>query len=81
LFSLLNFPFAISLFKVLPKAAGVEVSFLLLMLNNKSGDTLIKDGVSKDCKVADKSGQAITYAMLLLDHFYQPPYSLLKHHL
>ena len=30
--------------------------------NNKSGDTLIKDGVSKDCKVADKSGQAITYA-------------------
>ena len=30
------------------------------MLNN--GDTLIKDGVSKDCKVVDKSGQAITYA-------------------
>ncbi|HAY2229748.1 TPA: penicillin-hydrolyzing class A beta-lactamase BlaZ [Staphylococcus aureus] len=37
--------------------------FLLdLMLNNKSGDTLIKDGVPKDYKVADKSGQAITYA-------------------
>lgn len=32
------------------------------MLNNKSGDTLIKDGVPKDYKVADKSGQAITYA-------------------
>ena len=31
------------------------------MLNNKSGDTLIKDGVPKDYKV-DKSGQAITYA-------------------
>ncbi|CAC7866932.1 beta-lactamase [Staphylococcus aureus] len=28
----------------------------------KSGDTLIKDGVPKDYKVADKSGQAITYA-------------------
>ena len=31
------------------------------MLNNKSGDTLIKDGVKRH-KVADKSGQAITYA-------------------
>ncbi len=27
-----------------------------------NGDTLIKDGVPKDYKVADKSGQAITYA-------------------
>ena len=32
------------------------------MFNNKNGDTLIKDGVPKDYKVADKSGQAITYA-------------------
>lgn len=32
------------------------------MLNNKNGDTLIKDGVPKDYKVVDKSGQAITYA-------------------
>ena len=31
------------------------------MLNNKT-ETLIKDGVPKDYKVADKSGQAITYA-------------------
>lgn len=37
--------------------------FLLdLMFNNKNGDTLIKDGVSKKYKVADKSGQALTYA-------------------
>ena len=36
------------------------------MLNNKSGDTLIKDGVSKDCKVADKSGQAITYLLEMM---------------
>ncbi|HLR18370.1 MAG TPA: class A beta-lactamase [Staphylococcus sp.] len=33
-----------------------------LMFNNKSGDTLIKDGAPKEFKVADKSGQAITYA-------------------
>ncbi len=32
------------------------------MLNNKNGDTLIKDGVPKDYKVADKKCQAITYA-------------------
>ncbi|HHO4898858.1 serine hydrolase, partial [Staphylococcus aureus] len=45
------------------KLSKENKKFLLdLMLNNKSGDTLIKDGVSKDCKVADKSGQAITYA-------------------
>lgn len=37
--------------------------FLLnLMFNNKSGDTLIKDGAPSKFKVADKSGQAITYA-------------------
>ena len=33
-----------------------------MLNNNKTGDTLIKDGVPKDYKVADKSGQAITYA-------------------
>jgi beta-lactamase class A BlaZ len=46
------------------KLSKENKKFLLdLMLNNKSGDTLIKDGVSKEtCKVADKSGQAITYA-------------------
>ena len=39
------------------KLSKENKKFLLdLMLNNKSGDTLIKDGVSKDCKVADKSG-------------------------
>jgi beta-lactamase class A BlaZ len=32
------------------------------MLNNKTGDTLIKNGAPKEYKVADKSGQAITYA-------------------
>ncbi|HDT5740361.1 TPA: class A beta-lactamase, partial [Staphylococcus aureus] len=45
------------------KLSKENKKFLLdLMLNNKSGDTLIKDGVPKDYKVADKSGQAITYA-------------------
>ena len=38
-------------------------TFLIdLMINNKSGDTLIKKGAPKNFKVADKSGQAITYA-------------------
>jgi len=38
-------------------------AFLIdLMINNKSGDTLIKKGAPKNFKVADKSGQAITYA-------------------
>ncbi|MEB7783467.1 BlaZ-like penicillin-hydrolyzing class A beta-lactamase [Mammaliicoccus sciuri] len=38
-------------------------AFLIdLMINNKSGDTLIKKGEPKNFKVADKSGQAITYA-------------------
>ncbi|MEB6195349.1 BlaZ-like penicillin-hydrolyzing class A beta-lactamase [Mammaliicoccus sciuri] len=38
-------------------------AFLIdLMINNKSGDTLIKKGALKNFKVADKSGQAITYA-------------------
>ncbi|MBO8517870.1 hypothetical protein INO77_16280, partial [Staphylococcus aureus] len=33
------------------KLSKENKKFLLdLMLNNKSGDTLIKDGVSKDCK-------------------------------
>lgn len=32
-----------------------------LMLKNKSGDTLIKDGAPSDFKVMDKSGQAVTY--------------------
>ncbi|MDU2310145.1 MAG: class A beta-lactamase [Staphylococcus epidermidis] len=45
------------------KLSKKNKNFLLdLMLNNKNGDTLIKDGVPKDYKVADKSGQAITYA-------------------
>ena len=45
------------------KLSKENKKFLLdLMLNNKSGDTLIKDGVPKDYKVVDKSGQAITYA-------------------
>ena len=44
------------------KLSKENKNLLDLMLNNKSGDTLIKDGVSKDCKVVDKSGQAITYA-------------------
>ncbi|HFO0490716.1 TPA: class A beta-lactamase, partial [Staphylococcus aureus] len=45
------------------KLSKENKKFLLdLMLNNKTGDTLIKDGVPKDYKVADKSGQAITYA-------------------
>lgn len=36
--------------------------FLLkLMINNKNGDTLIKAGAPKTFKVADKSGQALTY--------------------
>lgn len=36
--------------------------FLLdLMLKNKSGDTLIKDGAPSNFKVMDKSGQALTY--------------------
>lgn len=44
------------------KLSKKNKNFLLdLMFNNKNGDTLIKDGVPKD-KVADKSGQAITYA-------------------
>ncbi|MDU0266956.1 BlaZ-like penicillin-hydrolyzing class A beta-lactamase [Mammaliicoccus sciuri] len=38
-------------------------TFLIdLMIHNKSGDTLIKKGAPKNFKVADKSGQAITYA-------------------
>ncbi|PNY97154.1 BlaZ-like penicillin-hydrolyzing class A beta-lactamase [Mammaliicoccus sciuri] len=38
-------------------------TFLIdLMVHNKSGDTLIKKGAPKNFKVADKSGQAITYA-------------------
>lgn len=38
-------------------------AFLIdLMINNQSGDTLIKKGAPKNFKVADKSGQAITYA-------------------
>ncbi|WP_460986723.1 serine hydrolase, partial [Staphylococcus aureus] len=38
-------------------------NFLLdLKFNNKNGDTLIKDGVPKDYKVADKSSHEITYA-------------------
>lgn len=38
-------------------------AFLIdLMIHNKSGDTLIKKGAPKNFKVADKSGQAITYA-------------------
>ncbi|WP_239724299.1 BlaZ-like penicillin-hydrolyzing class A beta-lactamase [Mammaliicoccus sp. R-M62] len=38
-------------------------AFLIdLMINNKSGDTLIKKGAPNNFKVADKSGQAITYA-------------------
>lgn len=38
-------------------------AFLIdLMIKNKSGDTLIKKGAPKNFKVADKSGQAITYA-------------------
>ncbi|EZX20440.1 hypothetical protein V070_01895 [Staphylococcus aureus C0673] len=38
-------------------------AFLIdLMINSKSGDTLIKKGAPKNFKVADKSGQAITYA-------------------
>ncbi|MDQ7131232.1 BlaZ-like penicillin-hydrolyzing class A beta-lactamase [Mammaliicoccus sciuri] len=38
-------------------------AFLIdLMINNKSGDTLIKKGAPKNFKVADKSGQATTYA-------------------
>ncbi|MEB6696387.1 BlaZ-like penicillin-hydrolyzing class A beta-lactamase [Mammaliicoccus sciuri] len=38
-------------------------AFLIdLMINNKSGDTLIKKGAPKNFKIADKSGQAITYA-------------------
>lgn len=38
-------------------------AFLIdLMINNKSGDTLIKKDAPKNFKVADKSGQAITYA-------------------
>ncbi|HDF8126237.1 TPA: penicillin-hydrolyzing class A beta-lactamase BlaZ [Staphylococcus aureus] len=45
------------------KLSKKNKNFLLdLMFNNKNGDTLIKDGVPKDYKVADKSGQAITYA-------------------
>jgi beta-lactamase class A BlaZ len=45
------------------KLSKKKKNFLLdLMFNNKNGDTLIKDGVPKDYKVADKSGQAITYA-------------------
>ncbi|HCV3469844.1 TPA: class A beta-lactamase [Staphylococcus aureus] len=45
------------------KLSKKNKNFLLdLMLNNKNGDTLIKDGIPKDYKVADKSGQAITYA-------------------
>ncbi|MDW8545500.1 mecC-type penicillin-hydrolyzing class A beta-lactamase BlaZ [Staphylococcus pseudoxylosus] len=32
-----------------------------LMLKNKSGDTLIKDGAPSNFKVMDKSGQALTY--------------------
>ncbi|HAR6344799.1 TPA: serine hydrolase [Staphylococcus pseudintermedius] len=45
-----------------PKSKKDKNFLLDLMLNNKNGDTLIKDGVPKDYKVADKSGQAITYA-------------------
>lgn len=39
-----------------------KVFLIDLMINNKSGDTLIKKGAPKNFKVADKSGQAITYA-------------------
>ena len=45
------------------KLSKKNKNFLLdLMFKNKSGDTLIKDGVTNNFKVADKSGQALTYA-------------------
>lgn len=44
------------------KLSKTNKDFLLdLMLKNKSGDTLIKDGAPSNFKVKDKSGQALTY--------------------